>query len=108
MRVELSRYGLAPLALRTSGRAAGTFVPEDDAPLVEVVRRHFDANPVAHDRPDAKLAHLAGRVGDDPMVVLQHDAEATIGEDFVDLAFEGQKILFGHRVKPIRDRLPKS
>jgi len=93
----------APFALRPrASTAARTFVPEHDAAFLQIVRRHFDANPVANDRPDAKFAHLASRIGDDPMVVFKHYAKTTIGQDFVDLAFEGQKLLFGHTIRPLR------
>ena len=95
--------GSAPFALKAGGAAtAGTLVPKDDASLAKVVGGHFNEDPVAHDRPDAEFAHPASRIGDDPMVVFKHDAETTIGQDFVDLAFEGQEILFGQRIKPIR------
>jgi hypothetical protein len=41
---------LAPFALRPgSTTAAGAFVPEHDTALLEIVRGHFNANPVAHD-----------------------------------------------------------
>jgi len=69
---------------------AGTTLAKHDAALAEVVGGHLHANPVAHHRADAKLAHLARGVGDDPVFVFQHDAEAPVREDLVDLAIEGQ------------------
>ena len=95
--------GLTPLALRAcAGAAARTFVPIDDAALLQVVGGHLDANPVAHNRTNAEFPHLARCVSDDPVVVFQHYAKTAIGQDFVDLAFESQKLFFGHAIKPIR------
>ena len=54
---------------------------------------------VAHHGPDAKLPHLARSVSDNPVIILQHDAKATIRLNLVDLALEGQQILFGHTIR---------
>jgi hypothetical protein len=72
------------------GTAPGPFFPKDDTTFLKIVGRHFDNHLVAHDRADAKLAHLAGRVSDDPMAVFKRDAETAIGQDFIDLAIERQ------------------
>ena len=84
---------------RTSARPA---LAKHDAALAEVVGGHFHPNPVAHDRADAEFPHLPGRIGDDPVFVLEHDAKAPVGKNFIDLAVEGQQILLGHGVRPLR------
>src|SRR5690606_24476704 len=94
--------GLTP-AGRARPRIPRPALAIDDPALAEIVRRHLDAHQIAHDRADAELAHLPGRVSDDPVVVLQHDAEAAIRENFIDLAVEGQKLLFGQRIRPTGD-----
>ena len=41
-------------------------------------------DPVADNRLDAEAAHLAGGIGDDPVLVVEHHAEAAVGENLVD------------------------
>ena len=100
---HISGLRLSPLALGArAGTATRTLVPIDDAAFLQVVGGHLDANPIAHNRADAEFPHLAGCVSDNPVVVFKHYAETAIGQDFVDLAFESQKLFFGHAIKPIR------
>lgn len=47
-------------------------------------------HPISHHRADAKLAHLARRVGDDLVLVVEQNREAPIGEDFLDKTFHRQ------------------
>jgi hypothetical protein len=35
-------------------------------------------HPISDDRADPKAAHLAGRVGDDSMLIIEHHTEAAI------------------------------
>ena len=77
-----------------AARGTGAALAIDDASLGEIIRRHFDADRIAHDRSDAKASHPAGRIGDQAVIVFQHDAETAIGQDFVDHPFEGEKFLF--------------
>jgi len=51
-------------------------------------------NPVANDRSDAKLPHLPGRVGDDPVLIVEHDAKAPIGKDLIDVSLDRQQLFF--------------
>ena len=77
---------------------------EDDPAFIKVVGSHLDMDAIAHHRPDAEFPHLAGGVGDDLVIVFQHDAEAPVRKDFRDLAFEGHQILFDHyAIKPAGD-----
>lgn len=95
---ENSALETAPLAWTDTRRAFA----KNDAPFGQVIRCHFDMNPIAHDGPDTEFPHLARRVSDNPVIIFQHDAKAPIWINLVDLALEGQKILFGHMI-----RLPK-
>ena len=74
---------------------AGVAFTKNNPALGEIVGRHFEMHPVAHDRPDAKFAHLAGSVGDDLMLVIEQDGEASIGKNFLDDAFYRQQFFFG-------------
>jgi hypothetical protein len=69
---------------------------KDDPAFFEVVWSHLDVDAIADNGADAEFPHLAGRVGDDPVLVLKNNAEAAIGKDFIDLALKGHKIFFGH------------
>src|SRR5690606_20876131 len=45
---------------------------------------------------DSELAHLASGIGDDPVLIVEHDAKASIGHDLVDIALEGHQFFLGH------------
>src|SRR6478609_6075627 len=81
---------VAAAALRRTraGRGALVLVPEDDSALVEVVGAHLDSDTIALDRLDAVLLHLAGRVGNHLVAVVELHAKARIGEDFRHRALE--------------------
>ena len=81
--------GPTPFALTRDGRPAAAFAVDETA-LGQVIRRHFDADGIADDRPDAKTSHPAGRVSDHPMIIFQHDAKTPVGKNLIDLAVEGQ------------------
>ena len=68
--------------------------PEDDPAFRQIVRRHFHMDTVTHDRSDAVAPHLAGRVGDDPGVILQRHPKSAIGQYLVDDAFDGPQLFF--------------
>src|ERR1700686_2778338 len=85
----------AELAARrcpTRGPPAATrtlvLVTEDEPALFQVVGRHLDRHPVARQRLDPVLFHLAGGVGDDLVSGIELHAIACIGEDFGDQSFE--------------------
>src|ERR1700742_5226969 len=67
-----------------------------DASLGEVIGRYLHHDLVAREHADAVLAHLAGRVRDDLVAVLQHDAKRGVGQPFADRAFEFQEFFFCH------------
>src|SRR5690606_41744608 len=72
--------------------------PVGDPALGEIVRGHFNQNLVAGQHPDAILAHTAGGVGDDLVIVLELDPEGRIGKQFKDHAREFEHFFFSHSV----------
>lgn len=70
--------------------------------LREIIGRHFEMHPVAHDRADAKFAHLAGSVGDNLVLVVEPDCEASVGKNFLDDAFYRQQFFFGQWLESVR------
>lgn len=52
-------------------------------------------NPVAHHGADAKFAHLAGSIGDNPMFVVQQDRKSAVGKNLFDLPFNCEQRFFG-------------
>lgn len=57
---------------------------EDDPAFAQIVWRHLDVYAVSNDRSNTVTAHFSGCVGDDAMLVVEGDAEASIGQDLVD------------------------
>src|SRR4029453_2769774 len=66
---------LRPALPGTDHRRGCGLVTEADAPALQVVRRHFDHHLVADAGTDAELAHLAGRVGQHLMIIVELHAE---------------------------------
>src|SRR5207253_3538444 len=79
-------------------------VTEDQPPFLEVVGRHLDRHPVARQRLDPVLFHLAGGVGDDLVPGIELHAITGIGEDFGDQSLELDQLFFSHVVLQV-DRL---
>jgi hypothetical protein len=52
-------------------------------------------DPVADHRTDAETPHLAGGVGDDPVIVVERHSETAIGENLVDQPFDGEQFFLG-------------
>ena len=87
---------LAPVSpARARGHARCPFA-KDEPTLGQVIRRHFDDHPIANDRTDLETPHLARRIGDDAMVVIQTDGKASVRKNFLDLAVKGKKFFLGH------------
>src|ERR1700722_9444157 len=95
-------------ARRCTARSTATWtlvlVTEDQPALLKVVGRHFDRHPIARQRLDPVLLHLAGGVGDDLVSCIELHAIACIGEDFGHQSFELDQLFFGHLYLQI-DRL---
>src|SRR6185312_11223359 len=70
--------------------AAGTLVlvTEDQATLLQIVGRHFDRDPIACQRLDPVLLHLAGSIGNNLVSGIELHAVARVGEDFGHQSFE--------------------
>src|SRR6266850_6496520 len=85
-------------AARRSARAAGTLilVTEDQPALLQIVGRHLDRHPIARQRLDAVLLHLAGGVGDNFMSGIELPAVARVGKDFGHQSFELDQLFFSH------------
>jgi len=85
---------------RSGATHSGGPFAKDDTTFFEIVRGHLDLHAVAHHGSDAESPHLASRVGDDLMIVLETDAKAPVRQNFVDQAVEDQQILFGQGLRP--------
>src|SRR5882757_3880911 len=94
-------------AARRSAWAAGTLilVTEDQPALLQIVGRHLDRHPIARQRLDAVLLHLAGRVGDNFMSGIELHAVARVGQDFGHQSFELDQLFFSHGSLQVDRRL---
>src|SRR5690348_9479263 len=107
----LSAAELATAPLLATGCATGgsarTFilVAENQPAFLKVVGRHLDRNPVARQRLDAVLLHLAGGIGHDLVAGVELHAVARVGKDFGDQSFELDQLFFSHGVLQIDERL---
>src|ERR1700690_33713 len=63
----------------------------------QVVRRKFDADPVARQDADEIHAELAADVGQDAVAVLEFDGEHGVGQWFPDRTLDLDGVLLGHR-----------
>src|SRR5438309_11967537 len=95
-------------ALCAARRAAGSrprtlvLVAEYQPALLEVIGRHLDRHPVACQRLDPVLLHLARRVGHDLVARIQLHPVTRVGEDFGDQSFELDQLFFSHELSPDR------
>src|SRR6266480_5344018 len=105
-----SRLPAPELAARrpTTGRPATrtlVLVAEDQPALLQIVRRHLDRHPIACQRLDPVLFHLAGGVGDNFVSGIELHAVAGIREDFGHQSFELDQLFFSHGYLQIDRRL---
>src|SRR3984885_3568575 len=100
---------LAARRCPTRGPPAATrtlvLVTEDEPALFQVVGRHLDRHPVARQRLDPVLFHLAGGVGDDLVSCIELHAVTCVGEDFSHQSFELDQLFFSHGYLQIDRRL---
>ena len=54
-------------------------------------------DPVADDRSNAKAAHLTCRVGDDPILIVEHHPKPPVRENLVNHTFDRKQFFFRHR-----------
>src|SRR5579872_6059831 len=78
------------------GARAFVLVAEYQSALFQIIGRHLDGDPVARERLDPVLFHLAGGIGNDLVPRIELDAVARIGEDFGDQSFELNQLFFSH------------
>lgn len=69
---------------------------EGNAALAEVIRGHFDIDPVPSQHTDAVLAHFTARMGEDGMLVIQRDAEHGVGQKFGYRTSKLDQVFFRH------------
>ena len=81
-----------------SKRGPALLVAKCYSPAGEVIRRHFDVDPIANHNPDAKLANLALGLRDNLVLVLELHLEHRVGQLFHDRARGLQQILFQNMV----------
>ena len=76
------------------GRLPGGPFAEYDPALGQIVGRHFDMYAVSNDRSDTVATHLTCCIADDPVLIIEGDAKATIRQDLVDRAFHRNEFFF--------------
>jgi hypothetical protein len=88
------------MALRRPGARSGTFVlvTENQSPLVEIIRRHFDCYSVTGKRFDPVLFHPPGRIGDDLMTPIELNAISGVGQNLEHQTIKLQEFFLGHGV----------
>lgn len=77
---------------------AGCALTKDNPTLGEIVGSHFEMHSVTHDRANTKFSHFAGRIGDNLVLVVEPDGEASIGKNFLDETFDRQQFFFCQRL----------
>ena len=80
---------------------------ERDAALREVVGRKLERNAVARENADVMLAHLAVRVGNEFVSVVELDAIARVGQDFENLPRHLNEVFLGHKYPVTRADRPR-
>src|SRR5689334_11315283 len=83
-------------ALLRGGAGSVAFMAETDASPLQVVRRHFHDDAVAYTRSNAEFAHLARRVSEDLMVVIEFHPKIAIGQNLGDRPVKLEQLFFRH------------
>src|SRR5947207_945438 len=79
-------------------------VSVDDPTAIQVVRRKLDLHPVSRQDPDAVTPHLARRVTERLVAVVESDAVLAVAERLGDLALELDLLLLaGHLCADLDD-----
>lgn len=82
----------------TSGSLPGCSFAEDDPTLGQIVWRHLDMYAVSYDRSDTIATHLACSVTDQTMLIIEGDAETSVGQDLVDLTLHRNELFLRQSV----------
>lgn len=69
---------------------------EGDAALAEVIRGHFNIDPVPSQHTDAVFTHFAARMGEDGVFVIERDAEHGVGQKFGYRTSKLDQVFFRH------------
>jgi hypothetical protein len=85
----------AELRPRHGGRRGGVLVAEIDPAFRQVVRRHFDRDAIPGENPDSVLLHLARRVGERFMPVVEPHPKPRIGQKLRHGPFEFDQLFLG-------------
>src|SRR5689334_6603621 len=85
----------ATLAGRRGGRLRG-LVAEGNAPARQIVGRHLDGDAVADTGADAKFTHLARRIGENDVLVVELHPEIAVRQFLGDLALKLDQLFLGH------------
>src|SRR6187399_3262351 len=93
---------------RGTGRGTFILVTEDQPAFFQIVGRHFDRDPIACQRLDPVLLHLAGGVGNNLVPGVELHAVARVGEDFGHQSFELDQLFFSHICLQIDRRSARS
>jgi len=73
-------------------------MPKIYSPFGQIVRGHFDRNPVAGQDPDAVFLHPAGRIGKGLVPIVEPDSKTRIGQQFEHRTLKFDQIFFGQSV----------
>src|SRR5882724_3099650 len=92
---------LLPAPLRPSG-SPGLDVAESNPPFAHVIGREFERDSVARQNADAVLAHLAGRIREQLVTVVQRHAETRVGQHFADDTVHFECFFLRHREPPLK------
>jgi len=86
------------LASEAAARAAASRrrLTIDEPALLQIIRGHFDLDPITQHGADAETPHPAGGISDHFMVVVEQDAEAPVWQNLFDQPVESQQVFLGH------------
>src|SRR5690242_18891196 len=85
---------LRPALPGADHRRRSALVTEADAAALQIVGRHLDDNVVTHAGADMEFAHLARRVGEDFVLVVELHTEVAVGQHFRDRSVELEQLFF--------------
>ena len=122
--VDAMHVAVVPVELGRGGRLWGSEAParggcgcsartglqmaEGDASLGQIVRRHFNGDPVTHQYLDAVHFHLARAVGEDFHAVAEFDAIARFRENVGNDAFKFDGFFFSHSMGSLMQSRPRN
>lgn len=75
--------------------AALDLLPEDDASAIQVIGGHLDDDAITDQGADAVLLHLARRIGEDFVLIIQSDPEPALRQQFGDDTVELDQFFLG-------------